>query len=186
MFKTLKQIAVVTLLSLSLTGCFSAYVENKAPALSEIKPSFQPKPVNVQVEAYSNGEKNDKLQQAIQPKIIEVLNNTKVLGVDAYSTATLKVKVQENFDKGSTFAKGFLTGFTFFLVGTTSEANYTMDISLIENGAPVFNRQYNQKVYATAGATAGTPDNARKVDLDQAPIAVSQDLVLQFLKEYNH
>lgn len=186
MQRVLEQTVAVILLSVSLTGCMSAYVENKAPAISDVKASSQPTSVKVEVEAYTNGDKNDNLQQKIQPKAVETLVNTKVFTVDPAAAATLKLKVSEDANKGAAFAKGFLTGFTFFLIGTTSEADYTMDVSLIENGSTVFNKQYTEKAYITAGATAGTPDNSKKVELTQGVEVLTQDLLLQFLKEYNH
>lgn len=185
MFRTLKKIALIALLAAPLTACMSAYVENKSPNISAIAPKAQPTPVKVEVEAYSNGDQNEALQQKAQAKAVETLVNTKVFAVDPAASSVLKLKLNENFNKGGAFAKGFLTGFTFFLVGTTSEANYTMDVSLVKGGNPVFNKQYSEKVYMTAGATAGTPENARKVDLMLGPDVVTQDLILQFLKEYN-
>ena len=178
---------LVLILPLLLSACISTYVDNGGPQVDykDISKSRAPIAVKLEATGSANGKENETSTKRVKELSRQTLINSQVFTIadDNSTNAKIKIKFDERFSGGGAFAKGFLTGFTFGLIGTTSSADMVMDISLELPGKPEIAKQYTQKIYITAGLTAGTPDNSTKVENAAAYDEVIKKLILAYIRD---
>jgi hypothetical protein len=155
-------------LGLLLSGCISMYVPNGLPdvAPSDYVKSRQPAPVQLLIDWTTQGKSNGKALGETRDDIVSVVNDSGLFASTSRdpvpSGALLAITIDDSpvTDPNSAFAKGFLTGFTFGLVGTKGVEGYTCTATYIpSNGADKLTHVTRQPLIFTMGAHAA-PDNS--------------------------
>jgi len=144
---------------LALSGCFThrAYVDAKLPSVkySDLSPLPAPAPIAVEVTFLSNGSPNEKGQDYVQQRVIKCLEGSGLFAkVDAGAASSgegvLKI-VMENIPSSGAAGKGFLTGLTLGIVGSTVTDQYDFKATYQGgSGAPI-EKHYQHAIYTTIG-----------------------------------
>jgi hypothetical protein len=159
---------LTTALGLLLSGCISMYVPNGLPDVtpSDYVKSRQPAPVQLLIDWSTQGKSNSKALGQTRDDIVSVVNESGLFASTSRdpvpSGALLAITIDNSplTDPNSAFAKGFLTGFTFGLVGTKGVEGYTCTVTYIPSiGADRVTHVTRQPLIFTMGAHAA-PDNS--------------------------
>lgn len=94
----------------------------------------------------------------------------------------LKVMVNNVADMGTAGAKGFGTGLTLGLVGSTVSDNYEMEAELSMNGKVIRRSGYKHALHSTVGNASG-PQGLEPMTPSAAFGRVVEQLMLNFLKD---
>jgi hypothetical protein len=155
-------------LGLFLSGCVSMYVPNGLPEVAPadyVKPQH-PAAVQLLVDWTTEGKSNTKALAETRGEVVSVVNESGLFASTSRdpvpSAALLAITIDDSpiTNPNSAFAKGFLTGFTFGLIGTKGFEGYTCTVTYIpSNGADKLTHVTRQPLIFTMGAHAA-PDNS--------------------------
>tara|TARA_Y100000816_G_C25913017_1_gene476170 strand:- start:59 stop:664 length:606 start_codon:yes stop_codon:yes gene_type:complete len=163
------KISIIFLSFLFLTGCIStnSYVD---PSFSksnynDIKLVNERYKIMVFTEFQRNG--RTLALPVLQTNVERILRSSGIIIPSKESAHSITVIVNNIADIGEAAAKGFGTGFTFGLVGTTVTDYYELKISYTDSKGSTTLRNYRHAIHTTVGNAAGpagviadTPDNA--------------------------
>ena len=160
--------AAVTALIL-LSGCATAYLDS---SVAELSPSEKvavahPQPVQLLFEFKTkgsfNGTATDLLKQTVVDTVQRSGDFSQISTDPVPNGALLHISIDNVPLSDDAFAKGFVTGFTFGLVGSTVGDGYicTADYQAAPN-APVVTKTMRDAIYTSMGATSG-PQHAEKM-----------------------
>jgi hypothetical protein len=166
--RTYVSLPLTAALGLLLSGCISMYVPNGLPDVAPsdyVKPRH-PAPVQLLIDWTTQGKSNSKALGETQADIVSVVNESGLFTSTSRdpvpSAALLAITIDDSpvTDPNSAFAKGFLTGFTFGLVGTKGVEGYTCTVTYIpSNGADKLTHVTRQPLIYTMGAHAAPADS---------------------------
>ena len=149
----------------------SMYVPNGLSnvASSEYVKPAQPAPVQLLVDWTTQGKSNPTALKQVRGDIVAVVNESGLFASTSIepvpSNALLAIVIDDTpvTDPNSAFAQGFLTGFTFGLVGSKGVEGYTCTVTYIpSNGADKLTHVTRQPLIFTMGAHAA-PANSTAV-----------------------
>lgn len=149
---------------LLLSGCLSVkHYLNPADlpqvTAADLKQPQSKQPVQLLFEFQTNGATNAKGTERIGPMVTDALNRSNQFAavVSAPETADRKLFVTLNdvANLGDAQSKGFATGLTFGLAGSTVSDGLVMDATYVVPGAPEAKHSYKTLLYSTIGATGG-------------------------------
>jgi hypothetical protein len=179
-------------LGLMLSGCISMYVPNGLPEVSPsqyVKPA-QPGPVQLLVDWTTQGKSNTKALGQVREDIVAVVKESGLFASTSPdpvpSNALLAITIDDTpiTDPNSAFAKGFVTGFTFGLVGTKGAEGYTCTVTFIaSNGAGKLTHETRQPLVFTMGAHAAPADTTPAPSIKDAVRTVIRRTVGNALKD---
>lgn len=98
------------------------------------------------------------------------------------SSGQLKVVVNDIAATESAGWKGFVTGLTFGLVGSTAIDYYEMEAELSMNGKSIKRSGYKHAIHTTVGNASG-PQGVEAMSLSEAFSGVLEQMLLNFLKD---
>jgi len=133
------------------------------PAYSEVSNSdimrrSEPCKLEIVTEFQRNGEHYPKGDQMLKGKVELIVRATSfAIPVTEYSEGTLKIVVNNFGDKGEAAAKGFGTGLTLGLVGSTLLDYYEMQAEFRLEGRTVREDSYQHAIHTTIGNKSGPP-----------------------------
>jgi hypothetical protein len=179
-------------LGLLLSGCISMYVPNGLPEVAPsdyVKPR-QPAPVQLLIDWSTQGKSNTKALGHARDDIVAVVNQSGLFastsGDPVPSGALLAITIDNSplTDPNSAFAKGFLTGFTFGLVGTKGVEGYTCTVTYIPSiGADKLTHVTRQPLIFTMGAHAAPENSAPASTIKEGVKTMIRRTVGNALKE---
>jgi len=191
----LNRIAALALLGLAclpLGGCVTMYVANGLP---DPQPSDYPKlaapaPVQMLFTWKTKGTVNTRAQDMVLPEVTSTVKQSGLFSAvgpePAAQGALLSITIENNpiSTEGEAVAKGFVTGFTFGLVGSQIAEGYTCTIEYSTNpGAAKLARVTRQILFGTLGAH-GTPENSVKApSIKEAVMIMTRRTVGSALKQ---
>ena len=164
----MQRTVLIAALGVLLSGCLSIYVPNGLPdvAPSGYMKSRQPAPVQLLVDWTTQGKSNSKALGQTRDDIVSVVNESGLFASTSRdpvpSGTLLAITIDDSpvTDPNSAFAKGFLTGFTFGLVGTKGVEGYTCTVTYIPSiGAEKLTYVTRQPLIYTMGAHAAPADS---------------------------
>ena len=181
--------AIVVLATLS--GCASVYVDT---GIKELKPEERikianPQPVQLlfqfQTKGVANGQATDLLKKTVLSAVQDSGLFSQVGDGPAANGALLNITIDNVPLTDDAFAKGFVTGFTFGLVGSTVGDGYICTVDYLPApNAPKITKSVRDAIYTSLGATAGTPDHAQKVSgFEEAAKLMAHKIVANGLNE---
>jgi len=180
MFSRIRLVFLLALLSLSTAGCISAksFVDPTYPKVSydDVEKRHPPLRLTLITEFQRNGEHVPKVDSLLRDNTERVLRASGVIEpVSDGGEGEIKVVVNNIGDMGKAAAKGFGTGLTFGLVGSTVTDAYEMTLSITANGKTVEQTAVKHALHSAVGNTT-IPDG-----LETMPPAVAFERVLEQL-----
>lgn len=134
----------------------------------------------------TNGKPNAKVTDAVREMVVDrmaALGVARVAATSAEPTAcTLRIHMDSIADTGAAWGKGFKTGFTFGLAGSTVDDGYQFDVSLERTGRPAVQKSYRHLITTMIGSGANPPGVAEMTPA-QAVSTVVEDLVITMLRD---
>lgn len=193
-FRSMHLIRMLSMLMVSVlaSGCLSmqSYVDPTLPSagFGDLKPSPSPQPLQLLFEFQTNGNGNATTTEQLRPEVMRILNESKLFSTvtagGAQQSRKLFVTMNNLFEKDAA-SKGFATGLTFGLAGTTVTDRYEMNASYqVENQAPV-HKTYQHALHSTIGNTKG-PEGLEPMKTADAFRKVFEQLLLNLLKDLSH
>jgi hypothetical protein len=175
----------------TLSGCATAYVDDTLHDLTaaEKVQVAHPQPVQLLFDFQTKGAHNGAATDQLKPTVVTTVQNSGLfsqVSTDPVAGGAVVSVVINNVPlTDDAFAKGFMTGFTFGLVGSTVGDGYICTIDYLPgaNGAKI-TKSMRDAIYATLGATAGTPQHAQKTSgFKEAAEIMTRQVVANTLNE---
>ncbi|MBT9506228.1 MAG: hypothetical protein IV109_06510 [Rhodoferax sp.] len=165
---TLLRVALAALTTLLITGCATHYVDT---ALKDVPPEKvikvqSPKPVQFLFEFQTKGATNARATEQLKIKATELVQRSalfsQVGSAPVASGSVLNIVVNNVLLTDDAAAKGFVTGLTFGLAGSTVTDGYICTIDYLPGGAaPKISKTVRHAIHTSLGS-AGAPVNAPK------------------------
>jgi hypothetical protein len=160
---------------LALTGCATQYLDGavKDVAAAEFARPAEPKAVQVVFEFQTNGTPNARATELVKPMVMDSIKSTALFS-DAQDQpvaggAVLSLKINNVALMDDAFKKGFMTGLTFGIAGSTVTDGYLCTVSYLPAGDPAPIVKTSKHAIHTAMGSSGTPPNGVKANsLDEA------------------
>ena len=170
-----------------LSGCISSksFIDPSIPKVSydDIKKRSEPLKLKLLVEFQRNGEHFPKVDSTLKDNTERVLRGTGVIvPVDDHSAGEIKVVVNNIADVGSARAKGFGTGLTFGLAGSTVTDAYEMTITITANGKTVSRTAIKHSIFTLIG-NGTLPNGVESIPANVAFGRVLEQMILRALQE---
>ena len=152
----MKKIIILALPVIALTGCISpkTYIDpnfGKA-TYDDVQNVVKKYDVQIAVEFQRNGEKLDAVNQEVLNHVERTLRATNVVTPSKVETDySIKVTVNNISDIGEAAAKGFGTGLTFGVVGTTVTDYYEVTIEYTDENGTNLTKNYKHALHTTIG-----------------------------------
>ena len=191
MYQVIKKVglgAALLLATLSLTGCLSAksYVDMRnAVTVKQLKQPDIVAPAQVVVEFRSNGKPNAGATKYVKPIVMKYLAQSTLFAelseTPSPNKQVLTVVIDNLADMGEAATKGFGTGLTLGLVGTSVEDRYVASLVWVNAAGARFEGNAKDSIVTTIGNTAG-PADLQGMDLTAATDVVFGHLVNAALK----
>jgi len=160
-----------------LSGCASFYLDpaTKDVPVAEMHHAAAPQPVRLSFEFQTRGAPNSRATEFLTPAVREQLQASGLFSSldGGPNAAILEIKLNNiPLNDGSAAAKGFVTGFTFGLVGSQVSDGYECKLSYLPPGqsAPVV-KMARHAIHATLGNASPPPGT---IKADDATAAVKQ------------
>jgi hypothetical protein len=183
-------LAAILVCSLGLTGCVTPYIDGAVKEVSadNFKKPVTPAPVQLIFEFQTKGVLNPRATGFLKTQVTEQVQTSGLFASvsdDANQAGGLLSITLNNVPiTDDAFAKGFLAGFTFGVVGTTVTDGYVCTVKYFPSGKtePVV-KSTRHAIHASIGATSG-PVNATKMDsLEAAVRAMTRQIVSNALND---
>ncbi len=174
----------ILLLLASLNGCASYYVNAALPevAADKMKKSNPAHPVQLLYEFQTRGTVNSTASKVTLEKVRTAVKDSGIFS-DITSEPTaggeiLSITINNVPVSDDAFSKGFITGFTFGLAGSTVSDGYVCQIAYLPSaGAGKIEKSLRHMLHTNLGV-APSPDQAIKVNsIDEAITMLIRQLV---------
>ena len=187
MFNPLKSVVLLAIVTFGIGGCMSpkSFVDPAYPKVSydQITKRQSPLRLNLTVEFQRNGEHLPKVDSTLRDNTERVLRASGVIvPVSDASEGQIRVVVNNIADRGAAAAKGFGTGLTFGLVGTTVTDAYEMAVAITAKGKTVERVAVKHALHTAIGNTA-IPEGLETMPLNAAFERVLEQMVLRVLQD---
>jgi len=182
-----RPLVAVFVAAFALTGCISSksFVDPSFPkvAYEEVKKRTEPLKLKLAVEFQRNGQPFPRADTTLRDNAERVLRGSGVVTpVAAQEEGEMKLIVNNIADLGAAGAKGFGTGLTFGLVGTTVTDAYEMSLTITVKGKTVTRTAIKHAIHTGIGNTT-IPEGQEVVPLDVAFGRVVEQMLLRSLKD---
>ena len=151
----------------------AAAAEYISADITDVKPEDKaqiahPQPVQVLFQFSTKGAPNARATKFLKAQVFQAIKDSgdfaDIGDTPTPNGAVLSVSIDNVADTGDAEAKGFVTGATFFLVGSTVKDNYTCTVSYAAGpSAPTITKTAHHALYTQVGMTAPAPKDAVKV-----------------------
>jgi hypothetical protein len=178
--------------SFALGGCATHYLDGavKDVASNEFARPAQAKAVQVVFEFQTNGAANARATEFVKPLVMESVKSS-VLFSDAQDKpvaggAVLSVKINNVALTDDAFKKGFMTGLTFGIAGSTVTDGYLCTVTYLPSGGTPVVKTAKHAIH-TAMGSSGAPPNGVKVDkIDDAVRTMVRQITGMALRDLSH
>lgn len=187
MYKFLNLI-VASIVAVSLVGCISpkSFIDPSIPKLSydSVTKRAEPLKLKLNVQFQRNGQPFPRADSTLRDKTERILGATGVIVPSKeQADGSISVVVNNIADVGAAAAKGFGTGLTFGLAGSTVMDAYEMNISITVNGKTVQRSAIKHALFTAIGnvnlppgVEVAAPDVAFERVLEQMLLRALQDM----------
>jgi hypothetical protein len=187
MFMTFRPLVAMFVACLALTGCISSksFVDPSFPkvAYEDVKKRSEPLKLKLSVEFQRNGQPFPRADTTLRDNAERVLRGSGVITpVAAQEDGEMTLVVNNIADRGAAGAKGFGTGLTFGLVGTTVTDAYEMSVTITVKGKTVTRTAIKHAIHTGIGNTT-IPDGLEIVPLNVAFGRVVEQMLLRSLQD---
>lgn len=190
MFKPVFTRFLLVALSFTLSACISvhSYVDNSLgdPQYADMKKPDNPQPIQFLFEFQSKGVSNAHATESVRPKVFEEISKSGLFSSVSYepvaSGRKLSVLINNIALTDNVAAKGFATGLTFGLAGTTVSDGYVCTITYIEPGHDNVVKEVRHAIVSTVGNASG-PGGLQPLTTVQAVDKVMRQMIGKGLKD---
>ena len=180
-------LVVATIAGSTLTGCISprSFVDPSMPkvAYEDLRKRSEPLRLKVAVEFQRNGTHLPRVDAALRDHAERTLRATGLVQpVEAQEVGDISITVNNLGDVGQAAAKGFGTGLTFGLVGSTVMDAYEMTVVMTVNGRQIRRSAVKHALYTAIGNTT-LPEGVETVPPGVAFGKVVEQLLLRTLRD---
>jgi hypothetical protein len=172
-----------------LSGCASFYLDpaTKDVPVADMHHAAAPQPVRLNFEFQTRGAPNSRATEFLTPAVREQLQASGLFSSldGGPSAAILEIKINNiPLNDDSPAAKGFVTGFTFGLVGTQVSDGYECKLSYLPPGlaAPVV-KMARHAIHATLGNASPPPGTIKASDANAAVKQMAHAVVSNALRD---
>jgi hypothetical protein len=175
--------------ALILTGCASAYLDpaTQDVPLSAMHQVAKPKPVRMNFEFQTRGAPNSRATAFLKDAVTEQIKASGLFltlegGADA---AILDVKINNiPLNDDSPAAKGFVTGFTFGLVGSSVSDGYECKVSYLppQQSVPIV-KTAKHAIHTTLGNASPPAGTIKTENLEQAVRKMTHAILSNALRD---
>jgi len=181
------RIGLLIIVMSSLVGCVSikSYVDPtySRATYNDITRRADPYKWRIVVEFQRNGTHLPKADSELMGNVERVVRASGMaIPSPEGSSGQLKVVVNNIADMGTARAKGFGTGLTLGLVGSTISDYYEMEAELSMNGKIIRRSAYKHALHSTVGNASG-PQGVEAMSPSASFSKVIEQLMLNFLKD---
>jgi hypothetical protein len=185
--------ALFLLILAALTGCSSVYIDGTTKEIpsSQYRHTEPLHPVQVLFEFQTKGVSNTTATNFLKENVIEQISAsglfTEVSERPVAGGALLGITLNNVSVDDDAFKKGFVTGFTFGLVGSQVTDGYICAASYTDsrNAQPIVKRA-RHAIYTTVGASK-SPENAIKVtNFDEAAKLMTRQIISNVLNDLSN
>lgn len=179
--------AAVILSCLALAGCIApkSFVDPSVQKVSyeDLNKRIEPLKLTLVVEFQRNGQSFPKANPLLKDSAERVLRGTGIITpVNDQATGEVKITVNNIADVGAAAAKGFGTGLTLGLAGSTVMDAYEMTISITANGKTASRSAIKHALYTAIGNTT-LPPGVETVPPNVAFERVLEQMILRALQD---
>lgn len=183
------RLLVALLLVLSLSACISpqAYVDPALPVLrvEDLRPVTQPQPVHLLYEFRTKGTPNVAGTKQTKTTVVDTVTKSGLFSTVSETPVaegrTLTVVIDNVEITKDAVSKGFTTGLTFGLVGSTVTDGYVCTATYSAPGGEPKTRTVNHALHTTIG-NATPPAGLTAMSLNEAIPVVVRQLTLNALQ----
>lgn len=182
-----KTIVAIGLTALALSACVNprSFVDPSQPKLTyeNLNKRAEPLKLKLAVEFQRNGDPYPRADSTLRDNSERILRGTGVVNpVETGYEGEIKIVVNNIADKGQAAAKGFGTGLTFGLVGTTVMDAYEMSVTIAANGKTVTRTAIKHALFTAIGNTS-LPEGVEAVPINVAFGRVLEQMLLRALQD---
>jgi hypothetical protein len=170
--------------AVALTGCASVYVDGntKEVAAAQFKKPASPVPVQMVFEFQTKGAPNAAVSNLLKPQIADVLKTSGLFAqlsdTPVASGAILSVTLNNVPLNDDAFSKGFVTGLTFGLAGSTVSDGYVCTVKYLPGGSQQAVTKAARHAIHTSLGSGTPPAGAVKADSVDAAVRMMTKQVL--------
>jgi len=183
-------LALLIAIAATTSGCATFYVDTAlkdVPAADYAHPAV-PQPVQVLFAFQTKGVNNARATDYTRKRVMETLSASgvfsQVTADPVPSGAMLSVTINNVPLTDDAFAKSFVTGFTFGLVGSEVGDGYVCDLEYQASlSAPKIAKRARHAILATLGAHAAPKDVIKASSIDEAVTIMTRQIVANALKD---
>jgi hypothetical protein len=172
-----------------LTGCASAYLDpaTRDVPVAEIRHPGVPKPVRVNFEFQTRGAPNAAATAHLDKAVKDQLASSGLFSSieGGPEAGILEIKLNNiPLNEDNPMAKGFVTGFTFGLVGSAVVDGYECRLSYLPPGqqAPVV-KTARHAIHTTLGNASPPPNTVKADNLQQAVYQMTHAILSNALRD---
>jgi hypothetical protein len=185
--KSMIKFCLLAMFAVIFVGCLGTqtFVEPRYHLVGykDITPALNPTPIKLLVVAQSNGSENPKASVFWTQQVTRVLKKSRVFEPTlADFQGELIITVNNLGSRGTAVAKGAVTGLTLGAIGSNVTDRFIMNVEFHDASGQIFSKRYEHAIYTTVGNSTPPPGLA-PLGLGEALAAVSDDLVLHFIKD---
>lgn len=182
------RLLLLMLITAVTAGCMApkSFVDPSFPKLSyeELGRRASPLKLVLRSEFQRNGEPLGRADPTLRDNTERILRASGVVTPSTEGAeGEIRVVVNNVADVGTAFAKGFGSGLTFGIVGTTVTDAYEMTVTITVAGRTFSRSGVRHALHTTLGNTS-TPDGLETVAPNVAFERVLEQMILRVLKEY--
>ena len=171
------------------SGCTSMYVDPqyRSATYKDIQYADQPTAVSLSAEFQVNGSHWPSQDKELCRRVARMLKATKVFEPAATTNVPtvgkLEIILNDTGNLSAAVGKGFVTGLTFFVVGSQVEDHYIMTARYTPAEGKPFTGDYHYSLRSTIGIHS-KPAGMERISLSEAGDVVIQDTLLNFLRDW--
>jgi len=183
-------LALLVVIAATTSGCATFYVDSSlkdVPSADYAHPA-SPQPVQVLYSFQTKGVNNSRATDYTRKRVMETLSASgvfsQVTSDPVPSGAILSVTINNVPITDDAFAKGFVTGFTFGLVGSEAADGYVCTVEYQASlTAPKIAKHARHAIHVTMGAHGAPEGTAKAASLDEAVTIMTRQIVGNALKD---
>lgn len=171
-----------------LAGCATHYVDGTVkdiPDAQFARPA-QPQPVQLVVEFQTNGKPNARATDVVKPMVTERVKASGLFGAISDhpgAGATLNVTINNVAMLDEAMRKGFLTGLTLGIAGSTVTDGYECTVTYERAGSAPLVKKAKHAIYTSMGSTSDVPGGVKVGSIGEGVQIMVRQIVGVALKE---
>ena len=174
----------------ALAGCATSYVDGTTkdvPSSAFRKPA-SPQPVQLLFEFQTKGTLNTRVTDGLKAEVTQQIQSSglfsSVVDKPVPGGALLSVTLNNVPLSDDAFRKGFVTGFTFGLVGSQVSDGYVCTVTYLTNAQPAgVTKQARHAIHTTVGASSAPPNSVKADSIGAAVHTMTRQIVSTTLND---